>query len=83
MSTARGIPQLTDATRRWQARLRLYAALTRAVRGFDFADVVLLTSLAFVFVGLAVPSAAFAVVGFLLLPLTPIWTNLRLLIRGR
>jgi len=73
----------SPAARRFDARLRLYVALTRAVRGFDLGDVIMLVSLAFIFVGLAAPSAAFAVVGALLLPLTPIWTNLRLLIRGR
>jgi hypothetical protein len=76
-------PQPTEAARRWETRVRLYTALTRAVRGFDLSDVILLVSLAFIFVGLALPSAAFGVVGFLLLPLTPIWTNVRLLIRGR
>lgn len=73
----------SPSARRFDARLRLYVALLRAVRGFDLSDVILLTSLGFVFVGLAVPSAAFGVVGALLLPLTPIWTNVRLLIRGR
>lgn len=73
----------SPSVRRFDARLRLYLALRRAVSGFDFSDLVLVASLAFVFVGLAVPSTAFAVVGFLLLPLTPIWTNVRLLIRGR
>lgn len=83
--TARGIagPEPTEAARRWDARLRLYVALTQVVRALDLSDAILLLSLVFIFVGLAVPSAAFAVVGVLLLPLTPIWTNVRLLIRGR
>lgn len=76
-------PMPTEKARRWSARLRLYVALTRAMRALDLSDVILLLSLAFVFVGLAVPSAAFGAVGVLLLPLTPIWTNIRLLIRGR
>lgn len=86
MSTARGIvtaPQPSDAVKSFGLRLRILQAVYTAVAGFDFADVVLVTSLVFVFVGLALPSLAFAVVGFLLLPLTPIWTNVRLLVRGR
>jgi hypothetical protein len=86
MAASRGIvtgPQPTDGARRFAARLRLYVALTRAVRGFDLGDVILLVSLAFIFIGLALPSAAFGVTGALMLPLTPIWTNVRLLIRGR
>lgn len=76
-------PQPSDGARRFALRLRLYVMLVRFARGFDLSDVVLLASLAFVFAGLALPSWAFGVVGFLLLPLTPIWTNIRLLIRGR
>ena len=74
---------ISPSVRRFDARLRLYVALTRALRGFDLGDTVLLVSLAFIFIGLAVPSAAFGVVGALLLPLTPICTNIRLLVRGR
>jgi len=74
---------ISPSVRRFDARLRLYVALTRALRGFDLGDAVLLVSLAFIFIGLAVPSAAFGVVGTLLLPLTPIWTNVRLMLRGR
>lgn len=73
----------SPSVRRFDARLRLYVDLRRAVRGFDLSDVILLVALGFIFIGLTVPSAAFGVVGFLLLPLTPIWTNVRLLIRGR
>lgn len=73
----------SPSVRRFDARLRLYVDLRRAVRGFDLSDVIMLLALGFIFVGLAAPSAAFGVVGFLLLPLTPISTNLRLLIRGR
>lgn len=86
MSASRGVitgPQPTDGARRFAARLRLYAALLRVARTFDLGDVVLLVSLGFIFIGLAMPSAAFGVVGALLLPLTPIWTNVRLLVRGR
>jgi len=74
---------ISPSVRRFDARLRLYAALLSAIRGFDLGDTVMLVSLAFIFVGLAVPSAAFGVVGALLLPLTPIWTNVRLMLRGR
>jgi TRAP-type mannitol/chloroaromatic compound transport system permease large subunit len=73
----------SPSVRRFDARLRLYVDLRRAVRGFDLSDVILLVSLAFIFVGLAAPSAAFGVVGALLLPMTPIWTNVQQLIRGR
>ena len=71
---------ISASVRRFDARLRLYVALTRTLRGFDLGDTVLLVSLAFIFVGLAAPSAAFGVVGALLLPMTPIWTMVRLLI---
>jgi hypothetical protein len=74
---------MSQSTRLFGARLRLYVALGQAIRGFDFGDVVMLVSLTFIFLGFALPSAAFGVVGALLLPLTPIWTNVRLLIRGR
>ena len=74
---------ISPSVRRFDARLRMYVALTRALRGFDLGDAVLLVSLAFIFIGLAVSSAAFGVVGALLLPLTPIWTNVRLMLRGR
>jgi hypothetical protein len=86
MAASRGIvtgPQPTDSARRFAARLRLYVALTRAVRGFDLSDALMLVSLVFVFIGLAAPSAAFAVVGFLLLPLTPVWASIRIMLRGR
>jgi hypothetical protein len=73
----------SSSARRFEARLRLLIAMRRAVAGFDLGDVILLASLGFIFVGLAAPSAACGVVGGLLLPLTPIWTNVRLLIRGR
>ena len=73
----------SSAVRRFDLRLRILQAIHRAIRGFDLSDVILLTSLGFIFIGLAAPSAAFGVVGLLLLPLTPIWTNVRLLIRGR
>lgn len=73
----------SPSARRFDARLRLYVALTRAVRGFDLSDALLVASLAFIFAGLSLPSAAFGVVGALLLPLTPIWTSVRVLVRGR
>ena len=74
---------ISPSVRRFDARLRLYVALTRALRGFDLGDAVMLVSLAFIFIGLAVPSAAFGVVGALLLPLTPIWASIRIMLRGR
>ena len=74
---------ISHSVRRFDARLRLYAALLKAIRGFDLGDTVLLVSLAFIFIGLAVPSAAFGVVGALLLPLTPIWASIRIMLRGR
>lgn len=86
MAASRGIvtgPQPSDSAQRFRARLELLRALRRAVAAFDLGDVIVLVSLAFIFVGLAMPSAAFGVVGALMLPLTPIWTNVRLLIRGR
>lgn len=76
-------PQPTDSARRFAARLRLLVALERAVRGFDLGDAILLVSLAFIFIGLALPSAAFGVTGALLLPLTPIWSSVRVMLRGR
>lgn len=85
MSAPRTIsgPQPTDGARRFRARLALLIALRKGIAGFDLGDVILITSLAFVFIGLAAPSWAFGVVGALLLPLTPIWTSVRLLLRGR
>ena len=74
---------VTPSARRFDARLRLYVELRRVMRAFDASDVLTLVSLGFIFVGLAAPSAAFGVVGFLLLPLTPIWASVRLLLRGR
>lgn len=76
-------PQATESAHRFRARLRLYVALTRVVRGIDGTDVLTVAALALLFVGLAAPSAAFGVVGGLLVLLTPIGTALRLLIRGR
>ncbi len=76
-------PHPTSRARRFDARLRLYTILLRTARGIDASDAFTFVSLAFIFVGLAAPSAAFAVVGVLLLPLTPIWASVRLLIRGR
>ena len=74
---------ISHSVRRFDARLRLYTALLKAIRGFDLGDTVLLVSLAFIFIGLAVPSAAFGVVGALLLPLTPIWASIRIMLRWR
>lgn len=85
-SISRGVvtgPQPTESARRFGARLRLYVALTRVIRGVDGTDVLTIVALALLFVGLALPSAAFGVVGGLLVLLTPIGTALRLLIRGR
>lgn len=73
----------SPSVRRFDARLRLYAFLNRALRGFDLGDAVMLVSLAFIFIGFAAPSPAFGVTGALLIPLTPIWGNILLLVRGR
>lgn len=73
----------SPAARRFAVRLRLQHDMARFIRGIDLGDVIVVLALAFIFVGLLAPSAAFGVVGLLLLPLTPIWTNIRLLIRGR
>lgn len=73
----------SPAARRFAVRLRILQVVHAALRAFDLSDAITVTSLAFVFVGLAMPSAAFGVVGFLLLPMTPIWTSIRLLVRGR
>jgi len=73
----------SPSARRFDARLRLYTTLLRAARAFDFSDVLTLVSLGFIFVGLTLPSAAFAVTGALILPLTPIWTSIRIMLRGR
>ncbi len=86
MAASRGIvtgPQPSDSAQRFRARLELLRALRRAVAAFDLSDAIVLVSLTFIFVGLALPSAAFAVVGFLLVPLTPIWASVRLMLRGR
>lgn len=84
-ATARGIagPEVTAATRRFDARLRLYARIRRIIRGTDGTDVLTVVSLSFVFIGLTLPSLAFGVVGGLLVLLTPIGTALRFLIRGK
>jgi TRAP-type mannitol/chloroaromatic compound transport system permease large subunit len=74
---------VTPSARRFDARLRLYVEIRRVMRAFDRDDAVTLVSLGFIFIGLAAPSAAFGVVGVLLIPLTSIWVNVQLLIRGR
>lgn len=73
----------SPAVRRFAFRLRLQVNLRRFIRGTSFSDVLTVVSLSFLFIGLAMPSAAFAVVGGLLVLLTPIGAALRLLIRGR
>lgn len=57
--------------------------LRRFVRGIDASDAITIVALVFVFVGLLIGSWAFAIVGALLIPLTPIGTALRMMIRGR
>lgn len=74
---------VSPSARRFDARLRLYVALLRIVRGIDGSDLLTITSLAFLFIGLAAPSAAFGVVGGLLVLLTPVGAALRVFIRGR
>lgn len=66
---------VSPSVRRFDLRLRILAVVHRAITGFDLSDALLVLSLGFIFIGLAAPSAAFGVVGFLLLPLTDIWTN--------
>jgi hypothetical protein len=73
----------STSVRLFGARLRFLAKLKGAIRGFDASDFLTVTSLAFIFAGLALPSWAFGVTGGLLLLLTPIGAALRLLIRGR
>lgn len=73
----------SPAARRFDARLRLYVDMRKLYRRIDASDVLTIISLTFLFVGLALPSAAFGVVGGLLVLLTPIGTALRVLIRGR
>jgi len=73
----------SPSVRRFDARLRIYTILLRGIRGVDGSDLLTLTSLSFLFIGLAQPSAAFGVIGGLLLLLTPIGAALRLFIRGR
>jgi len=84
-ATSRGIagPEITAGTRRFGARLRLYASIRKGIRETDGTDVLTVVSLGFLFVGLALPSIAFGVVGGLLVLLTPIGTAIRFLIRGR
>jgi len=57
--------------------------MTKAFRSLDGSDLLTIASLVMLFIGLAAPSAAFGVVGGLLLLLTPIGAALRVLIRGR
>lgn len=85
MATARGItgPEPTAATHRWAIRLRASLAVRKAIRGTDGSDVLTVVALGFLFIGLFAPSAAFGVVGGLLVLLTPVGAALRVLIRGR
>lgn len=76
-------PQPSESTHRFRARLRLYVALTKVISRVDATDVLTVVALGLLFIGLAAPSAAFGVVGGLLVLLTPIGAALRLLIRGR
>lgn len=73
----------SPSVRLFGARLRLVTKFNRALRGFDASDFLTVTSLLFIFIGLALPSWAFGVTGGLLIWLTPIGAALRLLIRGR
>ena len=74
---------VSPSARRFEARLRLYLALRRIIVGVDASDILTVLALAGIFAGLALPSAAFGAVGFLLMLLTPIGTALRVFIRGR
>ena len=72
----------SPAVRRYRLRLMAPALISRTL--VKHASTILtVVSLTFLFLGLALPSAAFGVVGALLLLLTPIGAALRILIRGR
>jgi hypothetical protein len=73
----------SPSVRLFGLRLRLAAKVYAFIRGFDASDALTVLSLVFIFVGLALPSWAFAVTGGLLCLLTPIGGALRVLIRGR
>lgn len=84
-ATARGIagPEVTAATRRFDARLRLYVSLRKMIRETDGTDVLTIVSLALLGIGLTLPAIGLIVVGGLLVLLTPIGTALRVFVRGR
>ena len=71
------------AARRFDVRLRLYTLVYRAARSVDAVDLVTVSALGLLLAGLTLPAAGLAVVGALLIPITPIGTAIRLLIRGR
>ena len=72
----------SPAVRRYRFRLMAPALISRTL--VKHASTILtVVSLSFLFFGLALPSAAFGVVGGLLVLLTPIGAALRILIRGR
>ncbi len=76
--------QPSPSARRFAFRLRITSpALISRTLVKHATSILTVTSLAFVFVGLAMPSAAFGVVGALLVLLTPIGAALRILIRGK
>jgi len=73
----------SPSARRFATRRRLSIAFVRVVRGFDGSDLLTVAALSLLFIGLAMPSVAFGVVGGLLILLTPIGVALRMFVRGR
>ena len=76
----------SQSARLFGARMRLYATLTRAVRGFDGSDVLTVLTLALLGIGVGVTAGfgwACIVLALALSLLTPLGTALRVFIRGR
>lgn len=76
----------SPSARLFAARLRLYASLTRAVRGFDGSDVLTVVTFVLLAVGVSMIAGigwALIVSGVVLSLLTPLGTALRIFIRGR
>lgn len=73
----------SPSARRFDARLRLYRTIRGLIEGTDASDLLTVVSLALVFIGFTAPSIGAAVVGGLLVMLTPIGERIRFLIRGR
>lgn len=76
----------SPSVRRFDARLRLYVALNRAVRGFDTDARNSVAALMMVLVGIAIvagPGWALLVTGLLLSLLSPLGNALRVFVRGK